>query len=59
LPQPEFSRSAVTIEPSRLDEILHRLQQNFYDQPTASAQIAAAVLPDLKTLDEGASVLPH
>jgi hypothetical protein len=59
LPHPEDPRTAVTIEPSRLDEILHRLQQNFYDEPFASDRIAAAVWADLKTFDESASALPH
>lgn len=59
MPKAEDPRSVCTIEPSRLDLILHRLQQNFYDQPPASHWIAAAVLTDLKTLDEGPSALPH
>ena len=59
MPHPEDPRTAVTIEPSRLDEILHRLQQNFYDETSASDRIAAAVWADLKTFDESASALPH
>jgi hypothetical protein len=59
LPHPKDPRTAVTIEPSRLDEILHRLQQNFYDEPSVSDRIAAAVWADLKTFDESASALPH
>ena len=59
LSKAEDPRNVCTIEPSRLDLILHRLQQNFYDQPPASHWIAAAVLTDLKTLDEGPSALPH
>ena len=59
MPKAEDPRSVCTIEPSRLDLILHQLQQNYYDQPPASQWIAAAVLADLKTLDEGPSALPH
>jgi hypothetical protein len=59
LPHPEDPCTAATIEPSRLDEILHRLQQNFYDEPSVSHRIAAGVWSDLKTLDESASALPH
>ena len=59
MPHPEDPHTAVTIEPSRLDEILHRLQQNFYDDTSASNRIAAAVWADLKTFDESASGLPH
>ncbi len=59
MPHSEDPRTAVTIEPNRLDEILYRLQQNFYDEPSASIRIAAAVWADLKTLDESASALPH
>ena len=55
----ENPRDASIIEPSRLDLILDRLQQNFYDQVPASQRIAAAVLRDLKTLDESPSALPH
>jgi hypothetical protein len=59
LPHPEDPRTAVTIEPSRLDEILHRLERSFYDELSASDRIAAAVWADLKTFDESASALPH
>ena len=59
MPHSEDPHTAVTIEPSRLDEILHRIQQNFYDEPSASDRIAAAVWADLKTFDESASALPH
>lgn len=59
MPHPEDPRTAVTIEPSRLDEILHRLERSFYDELSASDRIAAAVWADLKTFDESASALPH
>ena len=59
MPHPQDPCTAATIEPNRLDEILQRLQQNFYDEPSASIRIAAAVWSDLKTLDESASALPH
>ncbi|HET6778711.1 MAG TPA: hypothetical protein VFH26_07460 [Gemmatimonadales bacterium] len=59
MPHPEDPRSPGIIEPSRLDEILHRLEQKFYDTPSASVRIAAGVWADLKTLDESASALPH
>jgi hypothetical protein len=59
LPKAEDPRSTSPIEPSRLDLILVRLQQNFYDHPPASQRIAAAVLYDLQTFDESASALPH
>ena len=55
----EEPRSASPVEPGRLDMILDRLQQNFYDQSPASQRIAAAVLRDLKTFDESPSALPH
>jgi hypothetical protein len=58
LPKPEDPRTNW-IEPSRLEALQHRLQQGFYDQPEPSERIAAAVLVDLKTLDESSSVLPH
>jgi hypothetical protein len=59
LPKAEDSRNISTIEPGRLDLILHRLEQNFYDQPAASQYIAARLLLDLKTFDEDPSALPH
>ena len=49
----------ATIEPDRLEVILQRLQLNFYGEPAASTQIAAAVLPDLMNLDESSPALPH
>jgi hypothetical protein len=51
--------STTTVEPSRLRLILQRLQDRFYDGPTASEQIAAAVLTDVKDLDESPPALPH
>ncbi len=51
--------TASTIEPDRFDVILHRLQQNFYDQPVAAEHIAAAVMIELKTLDESSSALSY
>ena len=59
MPHPEDPRTAVAIEPGRLDEILHRLRQNFYDEPSASDRIAAGVWADLKTFEESAPALPH
>lgn len=56
--KPENSRAATAVDPCRLELILHRLQQNFYDQAPALGLIAAAVLVDLKTIDEG-SPFPH
>jgi hypothetical protein len=58
LPTPEEHRAAVIIDPSRLRLILERLQQRFYDDAPASERIAAAVLADMKHLDES-SPLPH
>jgi hypothetical protein len=52
-------RAAVAIDPSRARLILQRLQQTFYDQAPASERIAAAVLADLKHLDESSPALPH
>ena len=46
------------LEPARLQLMLQRLQQNFYDQTPASERIAAAVLHDLQTLDESSPALP-
>lgn len=51
--------TTATVEPNRLRLILERLQDQFYDTETASVRIATAVLPDLKTLDESRSALPH
>jgi hypothetical protein len=59
LPKAEDSRNVSTIEPGRLDLILHRLEQNFYDQLPVSQHIAARLLFDLNTLDEDPSALPH
>jgi hypothetical protein len=58
LPNPEETRAAI-IEPSRLRLIQQRLQQQFYDEASASERIAAAVLVDLKHLDESSPALPH
>jgi hypothetical protein len=58
LPKPE-DPCITRVEPVRLEALQHRLQQGFYDQPEPSERIAAAVLVDLKTLDESSSVAPH
>ena len=49
----------MTLEPSRLREILQRLQEKFYDEAPASDRIAAGVLADVKGLDESSAALPH
>ena len=59
LPKPEEPRAVITVEPNRLRLILQRLQERFYDEPAASERIAAAVLVDVKHLDEGPPALPH
>jgi hypothetical protein len=59
LPNPEEHRAAITIEPSRLRLIGQRLQDRFYDEAPASERIAAAVLIDVKHLDESSPALPH
>jgi hypothetical protein len=56
---PKPPTATATVEPSRLRLILARLQDQFYDSEPASVRIAAAVLPDLTTLDESRSALPH
>jgi hypothetical protein len=59
LPKPEEHRAATTIEPTRLRLILQRVQDKFYDEATPAERIAAAVLVDLKHLDESPPALPH
>jgi hypothetical protein len=51
--------TTTTVEPSRLRLILQRLQDRFYDGEQASQRIAAAVLADVKDLDESPPALPH
>jgi len=38
---------------------MERLQQKFYDEAPASERIAAAVLRDVRHLDESSPALPH
>ena len=59
MPNSEGYRSSTTLEPDRLRVILQRLQGSFYDEAPASDRIAAGVLADLKSLDEGSVALPH
>jgi hypothetical protein len=60
LPNSEKHRTTTaTVEPSRLRLILQRLQDRFYDAEPASERIAAAVLTDVKALDESPPALPH
>ncbi len=59
MPKPKHPRTTIIVEPSRLRLILQRLQQNFYDEAPASARIAAAVLVDVKNLDQSPPALPH
>jgi hypothetical protein len=49
----------MTLEPSRLGEILQRLREKFYDEAPASDRIATGVLADVKDLDESSAALPH
>jgi hypothetical protein len=60
VPNSQKHRTATaTVEPSRLRLILQRLQDRFYDGQAASERIAAAVLTDVKDLDESPPALPH
>ena len=56
---PEEHTTPVALEPARLRSISQRLQQGFYDEVPASERIAAAVLADLKHLDESSPALPQ
>jgi hypothetical protein len=55
----EEHTAPVALEPARLRSISQRLQQGFYDEAAASERIAAAVLLELKHLDESSPALPH
>lgn len=59
MPKPEEQHAALPVEPSRLRLILQRLQESFYDEAPASERIAAAVLVDVRHLDESSPALPH
>ncbi len=59
MPNSEGLRSCTTLEPSRLQLILQRLEDQFYDQAAASDRIAAGVLADVKDFDESSVALPH
>lgn len=60
MPNSQKHRTATaTVEPGRLRLILQRLQDRFYDSQAASERIAAAVLTDVKDLDESPPALPH
>ena len=59
MPNSEGQRSSTTLEPDRLQVILQRLEDEFYDEAPASDRIAAGVLADVKDLDESCAALPH
>ena len=59
VPNPQKHRNTATVEPSRLQLILERLQSTFYDEAPAAERIATAVLADVKDLDERPPALPH
>lgn len=60
MPKPHKHRTTpAPVEPNRVQLILQRLQEGFYDSEPASDRLAAAVLADLKDLDKNPSVLPH
>jgi hypothetical protein len=59
VPHPDELRTTSQVEADRLRLIQQRLQNDFYEVSPASERIAAAVMTDLKDLEEGASALPH
>jgi hypothetical protein len=59
VPNPQEYPTNKTVEPDRLRLILQRLQSDFYDGTPVAEQIAAAVLVDLKDLDESPSTRSH
>jgi hypothetical protein len=47
------------VEPSRVQLILQRLRNDFYEVPPASERIAASVLAELNDAKKGPRVLPQ
>jgi hypothetical protein len=59
VPNPGKSRNITTVEPRRLQLILRRLRNAFYEVPPASERIASSVLAELQDLEESPPALPH
>jgi hypothetical protein len=59
VPNPDQYRTTGIVEPSRLQLILRRLRNDFYDVPPASERVAASVLADLKDLEESPPSFPY
>lgn len=59
MPNPEEHPTTMMVEPSKLGQILQRLQSNFYDGSPAAERIAAALLVDLKDFDESPPARSH
>lgn len=59
VPNPDEHRSISQVEADRLRLIQQRLRSDFYEVPPASERIAAAVLAELRDLEESAPALPH
>jgi hypothetical protein len=59
VPNPDEHRPTSTVEPSRLQMILQRLGNDFYDVPPASERIAASVWTELNDPEESSPALPR
>lgn len=59
VPNSEEHHTTMMVDPNRLQQILQRLQANFYDGSPAAEQVAAAVLADLNDLEESPPVHSH
>jgi hypothetical protein len=59
MPEPHERRTMIAAEPDRLRQISQRLEDGFYGQAPAAERIAAAVLAEVRNLDQDAPVVPR
>jgi hypothetical protein len=59
MPDSHDRHTMIAVEPERLRQISERLDDGFYSQTPAAGQIAAAVLADVRNLDQDSPVVPR
>jgi hypothetical protein len=59
MPDSHERYTMIAVEPGRLRQISERLEDGFYSQAPAAERVAAAVLAEVRNLDQDSPVVPR
>ena len=59
MPDSHEGNAMIAVEPTRLRQISQRLEDGFYSKAPAAERIAAAVLTEVRDLDQSSPAIPR